>query len=561
MKTAVKAGKMSAAGKLSIYDTTLRDGNQALGVSLSLRDKLRITEKLDELGIPYIEGGWPNPTSTVDIEYYRQVRKLHLRARIAAFGSTRRPGVPAGKDPFLAALAATGVPVATIYGKSWGLHVQKVIKTTLEENIAMIAESVAFLKKHMDEVVYDAEHFLDGYKDDPEYAMKTLLAAQEGGADCIALCDTNGGMLPDEFSAIFAAVKKIITTPLGVHMHNDAGCADANSCLGALAGAVQVQGTINGLGERCGNANLCTIIPNLQIKRGYAILAGHELEMLTPTSVFVNEITNVTPNYRLPYVGDAAFSHKAGAHADGVRKERRSFEHIAPEKVGNKRNFIISDQAGAGTILEKLSSIKDGLDKKDPLVRQLLHIIKAMEGKGYQFEAAEGSFELIARETLGLFKEPFLVKGFSVKEDKRENGEMYSEATIRIQEQDAFEHTAADGDGPVNALDNALRKALVKMYPSLGSVKLEDYKVRVLNGSEGTESRVRVLIESSDGESRWGTIGVSTNIIEASWLALIDSLKYKLMKDALQRGKNGRHTARAGVQPASSALSKGRRLL
>ena len=526
---------------VKIYDTTLRDGNQARGVSLSLNDKLRITEKLNELGVHYIEGGWPNPTNVIDSDYYKQVQSLQLTARIAAFGSTRRPGVKVAKDLFLNRLVETGAQVATIFGKSWTLHVTKVIKTSLDENLAMIAESVSYLKKEMDEVIYDAEHFFDGYKDDPEYAVKTLQAAAEGGADCLVLCDTNGGVLPDDFVEIFRKVKRKISVPLGVHLHNDTGCAEANSCIAALEGAVHIQGTINGLGERCGNANLCTIIPNLQLKRGFSIVDDHGLTQLTSASVFVTEIANVTPNYRLPYVGEASFSHKAGAHADGVRKERRSFEHIAPESVGNARNFIVSDQAGASTILEKLERIQPDLKKKDPHVKELLQKIKKLEGEGYQFEAAEGSFELLAREVLGRFKEPFSVKGFRVIEEKRGEGNVFSEATIKVQEDELFEHTAAEGDGPVNALDNALRKALVKMYPSLGSVKLEDFKVRVLDGREGTEAKVRVLIESSDGKSRWGTVGVSTNIIEASWTALIDSLKYKLMKDALVKDENNRH--------------------
>jgi len=518
---------------VKIYDTTLRDGNQALGVSLSLHDKLRITEKLDDLGVHYIEGGWPNSTNTVDSSYYREVASLRLRARIAAFGSTCRPGVKACDDLFLPQLVDTGAPVATIYGKSWTLHVEEVIRTTLAENLRMIVDSVTFLKKNFDEVFYDAEHFFDGYRADPLYAIRTLEAAAEGGADCIVLCDTNGGTLPDDFIAVFNAVKDKIGVPLGLHMHNDSGCAEANSCLGAAFGAVQIQGTINGLGERCGNANLCTIIPNLQLKKGFDIISDRQLAQLTQVSLFVAETANLIPNNRLPYVGEAAFSHKAGAHADGVRKVRNSFEHVAPEVVGNTRNFIVSDQAGASTIIEKLSTIRQGLDKKDPLVKKLLGVIKRLESEGYQFEAADGSFELIARETLGFFREPFEVMGFRVIEEKRENGDLLSEATIKVREGDLFEHTAAEGDGPVNALDNALRKALVKLYPSLAAVKLEDYKVRVLDGSEGTESKVRVLIESSDGESRWGTIGVSTNIIEASWKALIDGLKFKLMKDAL----------------------------
>jgi 2-isopropylmalate synthase len=523
---------------LRIYDTTLRDGNQALGVSLSLRDKLRITEKLDQLGFHYIEGGWPNPTNSVDREYYRQVAAMRLRARIAAFGSTRRPGVRVADDQFLPLLLDTGAPVATIFGKSWTLHVEQVIKTTLAENLDMIGESVAFLKRHFDEVVYDAEHFFDGYRDHADYALKTLDAAVQGGADCIVLCDTNGGTLPDEFLRIFTEVKGRLNVPLGVHLHNDSGCADANSCLAAVAGAVQIQGTVNGLGERCGNANLCTIIPNLQLKRGMRMVADHQLAQLTPASVFITEIANVTPNSRLPFVGEAAFSHKAGAHADGVRKVRQSFEHVAPEAVGNARNFVVSNQAGTGTILEKLSAFRPDIDKKDPVARKLLGTIKALEADGYQFEAADASFELIAREAFGEFSAPFSVKGFRVIEEKRENGAVFSEATIKVQEGEMFEHTAAEGDGPVNALDNALRKALVRLFPSLGSVKLEDFKVRVLDGREGTESKVRVLIESSDGESRWGTVGVSTNIIEASWMALIDSLKYKLMKDRAPKKKS-----------------------
>ncbi len=526
---------MANRHKVELYDTTLRDGNQALGISLSLNDKLSIAEKLDEMGMHYIEGGWPNPTNTIDTEFYIRAKKLNLKAKIAAFGSTRRPGNKVEEDPFMKMLISTNAPVATIFGKSWDLHVEQVINTTLDENLNMIGDSIRFLKKHMDEVIYDAEHFFDGYKANPDYAVKTILAAKDAGADCIVLCDTNGGLLPDEFLQIFRDVKSKVNAKLGVHMHNDSGCAEASSCLGILEGAVQVQGTMNGLGERCGNANLCTIIPNLQLKRGFELVTPQQLKMLTSASVFVAELANTTPNIRHPYVGEAAFSHKAGAHADGVRKVRHSFEHIDPETVGNERQFVVSDQAGSSTILEKLATVKPGLDKKDPAVQKVLMKIKEMEASGYQFEAANGSFELIAREVLGQFKEPFKVKGFRVIEEKRENGEAYSEATIQIHEDGVFEHTAAEGDGPVNALDNALRKALTKFYPSIGDVRLEDFKVRVLNGREGTEAKVRVLIESSDKIDRWGTVGVSTNIIEASWLALIDSLKYKLMKDSLEK--------------------------
>lgn len=516
---------------VKLYDTTLRDGNQALGISLSLSDKIRITEKLDALGIHYIEGGWPNPTNTIDTEFYKKTQNLKLNAKIAAFGSTRRPGNDASKDEFLLNLVNTGAPVATIFGKSWDLHVTHVIGTTLDENLKMIADSISFLKKHFQEVIYDAEHFFNGYLANPQYAVKTLHAAFDAGADCIVLCDTNGGMMPDQTTDIFNEVKKIISVQLGVHMHNDSGCAEANSCMAVIAGATHVQGTFNGLGERCGNANLCTIIPNLQLKRGFNLISEQQLSTLTSVAVFIEEIANMTPNIRLPYVGEAAFSHKAGAHADGVRKVRQSFEHIAPEAVGNVRQFVVSDQAGSGTMLEKLSAIRPGLDKKDPDVKKLLLKIKNLEANGYQFEAADGSFELLAREVLDGFEEPFKVKGFRVIEEKRENGAVFSEATIKIEEGNQIEHTAAEGEGPVNALDNALRKALVKFYPTLQSVRLEDFKVRVLDGRDGTGAKVRVLIESSDGLSRWGTVGVSSNIIEAAWFALIDSLKFKLMKD------------------------------
>jgi len=524
---------------VKLYDTTLRDGNQAIGISLSLSDKLRIAEKLNDLGIHYIEGGWPNSTNTVDTEFYKKAAALNFKAKIAAFGSTRRPKCEASDDPFLLNLVKTGAPVATIFGKSWDLHVTKVIGTSYEENLDMIGESILFLKKHFDEVIYDAEHFFDGYKANPDYALQTLEIAQQAGADCVVLCDTNGGMLPDEVLSIYDKVKKGIKVQIGVHMHNDSGCADANSCIAVIAGASHVQGTFNGLGERCGNANLCTIIPNLQLKRGFKLISELQLSMITSVSVFIAEIANVIHNVRLPYVGEAAFSHKAGAHADGVRKVRQSFEHVAPESVGNVRQFVVSDQAGTSTMLEKLSAIYPGLDKNHPDVKKLLLKIKKMEAEGYQFEAADGSFELLAGEILDHFQEPFEVKGFRVIEEKRDNGKVFSEATIKIQEGELFEHTASEGEGPVNALDNALRKALIKFYPSLKSVRLDDFKVRVLDGRDGTESKVRVLIESSDGLSRWGTVGVSTNIIEAAWIALIDSLKYKLMKDIKNKGSEG----------------------
>ncbi|MDR3011930.1 MAG: citramalate synthase [Chitinispirillales bacterium] len=523
--------------KVALYDTTLRDGNQALGISLSLKDKLLIAEKLNEIGMHYIEGGWPNPGNAIDTEFYIRVQKMNLKAKIAAFGSTRRPGNKAEEDPFMLALTSTGAPVATIFGKSWDLHVTHVINTTLDENLAMINDSVRFLKKNMDEMVYDAEHFFDGYKANPEYAIKTLEAAVDGGADCIVLCDTNGGLLPDEVLTIFRDVKSKINAPLGVHMHNDSGCAEASSCLCVIEGAVHVQGTMNGLGERCGNANLCTIIPNLQIKRGFELVTSEQLKMLTSASIYVAELANTVPNIRHPYTGEAAFSHKAGAHADGVRKVRHSFEHIDPEIVGNNRQFVVSDQAGASTILEKLSRFKEGLDKKDPAVQSVLAKIKDMEAAGYQFEAADGTFELIVRKVLGQFQDLFEVKAFRTLGWKRDDYNAGSLATVHVEtrEDGRLEHVAEGEDGPVSALNMALRKALRDKFPSINDVKLNDYKVRVLDGKDGTEAKVRVLISSSDSTNTWGTVGVSKDVIEASWLALVDSLMYKLMKDGLKK--------------------------
>lgn len=524
------ASRKKSKRRVAVYDTTLRDGNQAIGIGLSLSDKLDIVAKLDELGMHYIEGGWPNPGNAVDREFFEAVARRRFRSRIAAFGSTRRPGVSCGRDTFLRMLVRSGAPVATIFGKSWDLHVKNVIRVSQSENLDMIGESIAYLKRHMDEVLFDAEHFFDGYRHNRTYALKTLQVAQEAGGDVLVLCDTNGGTLPGECLEIYRDVKELAHAPLGVHFHNDCGCADANTFLAVAEGAVQIQGTINGLGERCGNANLCTLIPGLQLKQGYELISSRQLAMLTEASLFISEVANISHNIRQPYVGEGAFSHKAGAHADGVRKDRKSFEHVDPTAVGNYRRFVVSDQAGRSTILEKLSKVKPDLPKNDPTVNKLLAEIKRLESAGYHFEAADGSFELLAQQMLGMFTEPFSVRGFRVIEEKREDGNVFSEATIKVEENGVFEHTAAEGDGPVNALDNALRKALSKFFPALEEVKLDDFKVRVLDGRDGTEAKVRVLIESSDGKERWGTVGVSTNIIEASWLALIDSLKYKLMK-------------------------------
>jgi 2-isopropylmalate synthase len=515
-----------------VYDTTLRDGNQARGVSLSLEDKVFLAKKLDEFGVHYIEGGWPNPTNPIDVQFYPEIKKSKLKnARIAAFGSTRRPKVKPGEDAGLNYMLQTGAPVQTIFGKSWDLHVLKILKTSLDENLSMIEDSVRYLKKNCDELIYDAEHFFDGYKENPEYALKTLQAALTGGADWVVLCDTNGGLLPHECQKIYDAVSAQLDCPLGAHMHNDSGCAEANTLVCIAQGARHFQGTMNGLGERCGNANLCTLIPDIEIKMNLQVIGKERLKHLTELSLYVSEIANVHPDLRQPFVGEAAFSHKGGAHIDGVLKEKRSFEHIDPAVIGNERIYILSDQAGGATIVEKLRKFIPDLDKKGPRVKNLLHRVKQMESEGYQFEAAEASFRLLAKKELGLYKEPFAFKGFRVIEEKRDDDTSYSEATIKMEADGRVEHTAADGDGPVNALDNAIRKALTRFYPEVSQIRLTDYKVLVINAKTGTAAKVRVLIESSDGHEFWGTVGVSENIIEASWIALIDSINYKLMKD------------------------------
>lgn len=517
---------------VKIFDTTLRDGNQARGISLALEDKIRIALKLDEVGIHYIEGGWPNPTNPTDVKFFERISSEKLKnSRVTSFGSTCRPKVAPKDDPILASLVEAKTPVITIFGKSWDLHVTDVIKTTLDENLRMVRESVRFLKGKCGEVIYDAEHFFDGYKNNPEYALKTLAAAEEAGADCIVLCDTNGGCLPMDFEEIFKAVKAKIRTPLGVHTHNDSGCAVANSMIAAARGATLIQGVVNGFGERCGNANLCTIIPNLNLKMGIKVLSDDSLARLKELSVFVSELANVAHDERQPYVGEAAFSHKGGAHIDGVMKVTRSFEHVDPEAVGNARQYLLSDQAGGAAIVEKLKKYNPAATKKDPAVAKLLNRVKEMEHAGYQFEAAEGSFNLLMQKELDLFKEPFRFLGFRVIEELLTDGTLNSEATIKVEAEGKIEHTAAEGNGPVSALDHAIRKALGRLFPCLAKVHLTDYKVRVLDGEDGTNAKVRVLITSTDGEEYWGTIGVSENIIEASWIALIDSMSYKLAKE------------------------------
>ncbi len=515
--------------KIDIYDTTLRDGSQREGVSLSVSDKLKIAQKLDEFGVSYIEGGWPG-SNPKDIEFFRRAKKIDFRhARLCAFGSTRRPGIQAAEDSNIQALIEAGTQTVTIFGKSWDFHVNDALKTTLEENLAMIGDSVAYLKGKGLQVFFDAEHFFDGYKANPSYALDTVEAAAKGGADVVVLCDTNGGLMPWELKPILTAVKERIKTPLGIHTHDDAGMAAANSLLAVREGIVQIHGTVNGYGERCGNANLCTIIPNLNLKMGLESVTDDQLRGLTKLSRFIAELANIAPAEQQPYVGYNAFAHKGGIHIDAVSKMPATYEHADPLQVGNKRRILVSELGGRSTISLKTNGNNIQLDKDKPETASVLNRIKEMEHYGYQFEGAEGSFELLVLKMMKAYQPLFQLKGFRLIIEKRENGQMYSEATIKVKVGDVQVHTAAEGNGPVNALDNALRKALEGIYPALKRFKLTDFKVRVIDGVDGTGAQVRVFIETRDEEKTWGTVGVSPNIIEASWIALVDSLEYGLL--------------------------------
>jgi 2-isopropylmalate synthase len=516
---------------VKLYDTTLRDGTQAEDISFLMEDKIRIAHKLDEIGIHYIEGGWPG-SNPKDVAFFKEIKKEKLfHARIAAFGSTRRSRITPDKDQNIRTLLQAEADVITIFGKSWDLHVRKALRISLEENLELIHDSLEYLKARAPEVFYDAEHFFDGYKADPGYAIKTLQAAQQANVDCIILCDTNGGTLPFDLVEIIEEVRKHITTPLGIHTHNDSECAVANSLHAVDHGIVQVQGTINGFGERCGNANLCSIIPALKLKMKRETISDEQLRKLRQLSRYVYELSNLSPDKHQPYVGNSAFAHKGGVHVSAIQRHPETYEHIRPELVGNSTRVLISDLSGRANILSKAEEFNINLDSKDPVTLEILDNIKEMENRGYQFEGAEASFELLMRRALGTHKKFFTVIGFRVIDEKRhEEHRPISEATIMMKVGGKFEHTAAEGNGPVNALDNALRKALEKFYPILKDVRLHDYKVRVLPAGQGTASAIRVLIESGDKESRWGTVGVSENIIEASYQALIDSIEYKLHK-------------------------------
>ena len=518
--------------KVFLYDTTLRDGNQDRKISLSLADKLQIARLLDSFGFDYIEGGWPNPSNPTDEEFFQKIKEVKLKhAKIAAFGSTRRPKVLPENDPLLQALVKSGAPVKTIFGKSWDLHVTDVIRTTLEENLDMIESSVAYLKEHSEEVIYDAEHFFDGYKANPEYAIETLKAAELGHADCIVLCDTNGGTMPWELEEIVKEVKKKISTPIGIHVHNDAGLAVCNSVYAVKNGATMVQGVVNGYGERCGNANLTTIAADLHFKMGAKFFAAKKMARLRQLSSSIDQIVNLPSDPHAPYVGDAAFAHKGGAHIDGVMKVSRSFEHIDPHAVGNDRVFVTSDQAGGSLVVEKLKAIKPGIDKKDPVVGKLLTLIKERENAGWHFDSAEASFKMLVYRQLGMVEEPFKVLNYRVIEDKTPQGVSVSQATVKLQVGDKISHQVSEGDGPVNALDAALRKALLPFFPNMAKVKLDDYKVRVLGSNVASDATVRVWTTFGDEKGYWNVVGVSSNIIEASWMAFVDGLTYKILVD------------------------------
>ncbi len=517
---------------VELYDTTLRDGAQTEGISFSVNDKLRIVEKLDEIGIHYIEGGWPG-ANPKDITFFKKLKKIKLKnSKIAAFGSTRYPNTDVSKDKTMKGLLESGAEVVTLFGKSWPLHVTEVLKTTPEENLKMVEDSIRFLKSKGKFVIFDAEHFFDGYEHDPDYAISVLLSAARAGAERLVLCDTNGGTLTSRIFEIIEKVKAKLTTPLGIHTHNDSEMAVANSIAAIQAGATHVQGTINGYGERCGNANLISIIANLKLKMGIDCVSDLALKELTEVSRYIAEISNMKQEDKEPFVGSSAFAHKAGVHVNAILKNSRSYEHVDPEKVGNRRRLLISELSGKSSLVEKAQEMELGLDKAKPHTQKILKALQKLEHKGYQFEAAEASLQLLMKRTMKKFKDFFQLKDFRVIIEKKEKGKISSEATIKLKVGNKIEHTASLGDGPINALDNALRKALKDFYPALNEMHLSDFKVRVLDEKAGTAAKVRVLIQSQDETDSWWTIGVSENIIEASWIALVDSVEYKLLKDS-----------------------------
>lgn len=521
-----------------LYDTTLRDGTQREGLSVSIEDKLRIARRLDQLGFPFIEGGWPG-ANPKDVQFFWQLQEYPLKqAEIVAFCSTRRPNTTADSEAMLQAILAAGTRWVTVFGKSWDLQVTAGLQTTLAENLAMIRDTIEYLVAQGRRVIYDAEHWFDGYKQNREYALQTLETAMAAGAEWIVLCDTNGGTLPHEVSQIVASVisnlSENINTQLkpqiGIHTHNDSDTAVANALAAVMAGAKMVQGTINGYGERCGNANLCSLIPNLQLKLGYSCIAQHQLNQLTEASRFISEVVNLAPDEHAPFVGRSAFAHKGGIHVSAVQRNPVTYEHIQPEEVGNSRRIVISEQSGLSNVLAKARTFGIELDKHQPAARQILQRLKELESQGYQFEAAEASFALLMYEALGTRQQLFEIKGFQVHCDLvegKETNNALATVKITVKSQDILE--AAEGNGPVAALDAALRKALVKFYPQVATFELTDYKVRILNGHRGTAAKTRVLVESGTGYQRWTTIGVSPNILAASYQAVVEGLEYGLL--------------------------------
>lgn len=532
-----------------IYDTTLRDGTQGEGISFSVTDKIRITEKLDQFGVDYIEGGWPG-SNPRDMAYFDAARKLKLtHARVAAFGSTRRARVPAEDDAQLKLLLDAGTSVVTIFGKSWLLHVTEVLRTTPEENLSMIEDSVRFLVNNGREVVYDAEHFFDGYVEDPDYALATLDAAVKGGASYLVLCDTNGGKLVNEVKEITSAVvERFPSTPIGMHCHNDSGVGVAVTLAGVEAGASMVQGTMNGFGERTGNANLTSILPNLVLKMGYGASCAQSLPKLRELSLFLDDLANLRPDIKAPFIGASAFAHKGGVHANAAQKVARSYEHIEPAKVGNRQRVLISDMSGRSSVMMKAKEMGFQLDEKSAEMKTIVEDLKGLEYRGYEYEAADGSFKLLLAKWLKQQHECFQLEGYRVIVEKRGPEEnLVSEATVKLRVNGESVHTVAECTGPIGALDKALRQALERAYPAIRDIELRDFKVRILDSKSGANARIRVLIESSDGKEIWGTVGVSDNIIEASWEALRDSMEYKLLQET-----NGNGAAAAAKAPAQA---------
>lgn len=527
-----------AKNQVKIFDSTLRDGSQGQGISFSLEDKIKIVKALDEMQIDYIEAGNPG-SNPKDMEFFKRLKDMQLKnSRVVAFGSTRRPNINVEDDKNLKDLLSSGADTIVIFGKSWDFQVTDIIKTSLDENIKMIKDTIEYLCKKEKEVIFDAEHFYDGYKANKEYAIATLKAAQEAGAQVVTLCDTNGGTLPQEISDITKTVKGQVSVEIGIHGHDDIGMAVANSVMAVEAGATQVQGTFIGIGERCGNANLSVIIPTLKLKLGYEVLNNIELVNLTKTARYIAEICNITLADENPFVGSSAFAHKGGMHIDAVTKCSKSYEHIEPELVGNKRRFLVSEVSGKSTILQEIKKIFPNISKDDNSVQKITDRLKELEYEGYQFEGAEGTVELVIRKIIGKYKPFFKLNHFKIIGEQPYGSEEFSStAVINITVDGQNEMTAAEGEGPVNALDKAIRKALEVFYPELKRARLVDYKVRVLDSENATEAKVRVLIESTDGVESWSTVGVSRDVIQASWIALVDSIEYKLIKDIERKVK------------------------